>query len=41
MFFAERHSLWFWSALILLFASLYLVNLTMIQAQTRPVPDEA
>tara|TARA_B100000676_G_scaffold265341_1_gene278325 strand:- start:7602 stop:8525 length:924 start_codon:yes stop_codon:yes gene_type:complete len=40
MFFAERHSLWIWSALILLFASLYLVNRTMIQAQTRPLPDE-
>ena len=35
MFFGERHSLWVWSALALLFASLYLVNLTMSRARLR------
>ena len=33
--FGERHSLWIWSALILLMASLYLVNRTMASAQRR------
>ena len=33
--FGERHSLWIWSALILLMASLYLVNRTMASAQQR------
>ena len=33
--FGERHSVWIWSALALLFASLYLVNLTMGSARLR------
>ncbi len=33
--FGERHSLWIWSALVLLLASLYLVNRTMAAAQRR------
>lgn len=33
--FAERHSVWVWSALILLLASLYLVNMTMASARRR------
>ncbi len=33
--FDERHSLWIWSALALLFASLYFVNLTMTSARRR------
>ena len=33
IFFAERHSLWIWSALILLLASLWLVNRTMSAAR--------
>ncbi len=33
--FAERHSLWIWSALVLLLASLYLVNMTMKSARQR------
>ena len=35
IFFGERHSLWIWSALILLFVSLYLVNSTMDSARAR------
>lgn len=35
IFFGERHSVWVWSALALLFASLYLVNLTMRSARLR------
>ena len=34
--FSERHSVWIWSALALLLASLYLVNLTMTSARRRP-----
>ena len=33
--FAEHHSLWIWSALVLLLASLYFVNLTMASARRR------
>ncbi len=33
--FAESHSLWIWSALVLLLISLYLVNLTMASARRR------
>ncbi len=33
--FGEHHSLWIWSALALLFASLYFVNLTMTSARRR------
>jgi drug/metabolite transporter (DMT)-like permease len=33
--FGERHSAWVWSALILLLASLYLVNMTMSSARRR------
>ena len=33
LFFGETHSSWIWSALVLLFASLYLVNATMSSAQ--------
>ena len=33
--FAERHSLWIWSALVLLLASLYLINMTMGSARRR------
>ncbi len=35
VFFAERHSLWIWSALVLLLASLYLVNMTMGSTRQR------
>ncbi len=35
IFFGERHSLWIWSALALLLASLYLVNLTMGSGRLR------
>lgn len=35
VFFAERHSLWIWSALVLLFAGFYLVNRTMGSARKR------
>jgi drug/metabolite transporter (DMT)-like permease len=35
IFFAERHSVWIWSALILLVASLWLVNRTMDAARRR------
>ena len=35
IFFTERHSLWIWSALILLAASLWLVNRTMSAARRR------
>ncbi len=35
IFFGERHSVWIWSALALLLASLYLVNMTMGSARLR------
>ncbi len=36
LFFAESHSLWIWSALVVLFASLWLVNHTMDAVKLRP-----
>jgi len=39
--FGERHSVWIWSALVLLMGSLYLVNATMASARRRQSGEEA
>ncbi|MBT6510028.1 MAG: hypothetical protein HOL02_06260 [Rhodospirillaceae bacterium] len=40
VFFAEQHSWWIWSALLLLLGSLYLVNVTMVSAHRQKAADQ-